>query len=47
MSQSSPQLSGEVIRLFYDLTTNEPFVSSSFPTSNTNIGLSLRFTIAQ
>jgi cell surface protein SprA len=35
------------IRLFYDQTINEPFVSSSFPTSNTNIGLSLRFTIAQ
>ncbi|HLG35364.1 MAG TPA: cell surface protein SprA, partial [Bacteroidia bacterium] len=35
------------LRLFYDQTINEPFVSSSFPTSNTNIGLSLRFTIAQ
>jgi cell surface protein SprA len=35
------------LRLFYDQTINRPFVSSSFPTSNTNIGLSLRFTIAQ
>ena len=35
------------VRLFYDQTINEPFVSSSFPTSNTNIGLSLRFTISQ
>ncbi|MBK5285300.1 MAG: cell surface protein SprA, partial [Bacteroidia bacterium] len=35
------------LRLFYDQNINEPFVSSSYPTSNTNIGFALRFTISQ
>jgi cell surface protein SprA len=40
------QISSNVaIRLFYDRTNNTPVVSSSFPTSNTNAGVSIRFTI--
>ncbi len=35
------------IRLFYDQTLTNPAISSSFPTSNTSVGLSLRFTLAQ
>ncbi|MFM9027304.1 MAG: cell surface protein SprA [Bacteroidota bacterium] len=35
------------IRAFYDFNSNNPFVSSSYPTSNTNAGLSVRFTLAQ
>ncbi|REJ83044.1 MAG: cell surface protein SprA [Bacteroidetes bacterium] len=35
------------IRLFYDFTSNNPFVSSSYPTSNTNAGIAIRFTLAQ
>lgn len=35
------------IRAFYDFSSNNPFVSSSYPTSNTNAGLSIRFTLAQ
>lgn len=35
------------IRLFYDMIINNPFVSSQFPNSNTNAGVSLRFTLAQ
>lgn len=35
------------IRLFYDRVITSPFISSSFPTDNTNAGLSLRFTLAQ
>ncbi len=35
------------IRLFYDRVITAPFISSSFPTDNTNAGLSLRFTLAQ
>ena len=35
------------IRLFYDWNGNDPFVSSSYPTSNTNAGISIRFTLAQ
>ena len=35
------------IRLFYDWNANDPFVSSSYPTSNTNAGISIRFTLAQ
>src|SRR5690606_37202685 len=35
------------IRAFYDLQINEPKVSISFPTSNINTGISLRFTLTQ
>ena len=31
----------------YDYNANDPFVSSSYPTSNTNAGISVRFTLAQ
>lgn len=33
------------LRLFYDQRINTPFVSLSYPTSNTNIGFSVRFTL--
>jgi cell surface protein SprA len=36
-----------MIRLFFDRMINKPAISSQFPTSNTNAGLSLRFTLAQ
>ena len=35
------------VRAFYDYNANDPFVSSSYPTSNTNAGISVRFTLAQ
>jgi cell surface protein SprA len=35
------------VRAFYDYNSNEPFVSSSYPTSNTNAGIAIRFTLAQ
>ncbi|HAN19142.1 MAG: cell surface protein SprA [Bacteroidetes bacterium GWC2_33_15] len=35
------------LRIFYDLNTSTPYVSSSYPTSNTNVGFSLRFTLTQ
>jgi cell surface protein SprA len=34
------------IRLFYDRIMNKPVISSSFPTTNTNAGVSLRLTLA-
>ncbi len=34
------------IRLFYDHIINKPVISSSFPTTNTNAGISLRLTLA-
>ena len=33
------------LRFFFDKTMNRPVVSSSFPTSNTNAGISIRFTL--
>ncbi|MBC7864403.1 MAG: cell surface protein SprA, partial [Bacteroidia bacterium] len=33
------------IRFFFDRTMNKPLVSSTFPTSNTNAGISIRFTL--
>jgi cell surface protein SprA len=33
------------LRFFFDKTLNRPVVSSSFPTSNTNAGFSIRFTL--
>ena len=36
------------LRAFYDLQINEPIVStSSYPTSNSNYGISLRFSLTQ
>jgi cell surface protein SprA len=35
------------LRLFYDRIINKPVTSLSFPTSNTNAGISLRFTLSQ
>ncbi len=35
------------LRLYYDKVINKPFTSSAFPTSNTNFGVSFRFTLAQ
>ena len=34
------------IRLFYDRILNRPLISNSFPTSNTNAGVSLRLTLS-
>ena len=33
------------IKAFFDKSINNPFVSSSYPTSNVNAGFSLRFTL--
>jgi cell surface protein SprA len=35
------------VRAYYDRVMNKPFVSTSFPTANTNAGLALRFTLSQ
>jgi len=35
------------LRFFYDRVANTPLISSSFPTANTNTGISLRFTLSQ
>ncbi|MFN8135344.1 MAG: cell surface protein SprA [Bacteroidales bacterium] len=35
------------VRFFYDQTISKPHVSQQIPTSNTNAGISLRFTLAQ
>jgi cell surface protein SprA len=35
------------VRFFYDQAITNPFVSSQFPNSTTNAGVSLRFTLAQ
>ncbi len=35
------------VRAFYDYVSTTPFISTSFPTSNTNAGISLRFTLTQ
>ena len=35
------------IRAFYDYIATTPFISTTFPTSNTNAGISLRFTLSQ
>jgi len=35
------------LRFFYDRIVNEPFTSNSYPTANTNIGFSVRFTLVQ
>jgi len=35
------------IRLFFDRIMNKPYISSQFPNSNTNAGVSVRFSLAQ
>ena len=35
------------VRAFYDRIVNTPVVSTSFPNSNTNFGIAIRFTLAQ
>jgi cell surface protein SprA len=35
------------MRVFFDKIMNTPYTSLSFSTSNTNIGVSFRFTLAQ
>lgn len=35
------------LRAFYDKVITNPFISNSFPTANTNVGISLRFTLSQ
>ncbi|TAL58764.1 MAG: cell surface protein SprA, partial [Bacteroidetes bacterium] len=35
------------LQIFSDHTMNNPFVASTFPTSNTNFGFSLKFTLVQ
>ena len=35
------------IRFFFDRVLNSPIVSASFPTANTNVGFSVRFTLAE
>ena len=35
------------VRAFYERVINNPVISTSFPSANTNLGVSLRFTLAQ
>jgi cell surface protein SprA len=35
------------VRAFYERVINTPVISTSFPSANTNMGISLRFTLAQ
>ncbi len=35
------------VRAFYERVVNTPVISTSFPSANTNLGISLRFTLAQ
>ncbi|WP_372773993.1 cell surface protein SprA [Mangrovibacterium sp.] len=35
------------LRMYYDKVINQPFTSSSYPTSTTSFGMSFRFTLAQ
>ena len=35
------------VRAFYERVVNTPVISTSFPSTNTNLGISLRFTLAQ
>jgi cell surface protein SprA len=35
------------LQIFADHVMNNPFVANTFPTSNTNFGFSLKFTLAQ
>jgi cell surface protein SprA len=35
------------IRAFYEQVINKPVISTTFPSSNTNLGISMRFTLTQ
>ncbi|MBP7515866.1 MAG: hypothetical protein KA791_15070, partial [Flavobacteriales bacterium] len=35
------------VRAFYERVVNKPVISTSFPSANSNIGISLRFTLTQ
>ena len=35
------------VRAFYERVINTPVISTSFPSANTSLGISLRFTLAQ
>ncbi|NOY37976.1 MAG: cell surface protein SprA [Chlorobi bacterium] len=35
------------VRMFFDRIVNKPFVATTFPSANTNFGISLRFTLVQ
>ena len=35
------------VRLFYDRVVNKPFITTSFPSANSNFGISLRFTLTE
>ena len=35
------------VRLFYDRLVNNPFISNSYRTTNSNFGLSFKFTLTQ
>jgi cell surface protein SprA len=35
------------VQVFYDRQVNTPYISSSYPTFNTNVGVSFRFSLAQ
>jgi cell surface protein SprA len=35
------------LRLFFDRIMNKPYISSQYPNSNTNAGISVRFSLAQ
>ncbi len=35
------------VKAFFDRTANEPLISTSFPTTSTQFGISIRFTLAQ
>ena len=36
-----------IVRLFYDRILNSPFISNSYRTTNSNFGVSFRFTLVQ
>ena len=36
-----------IVRLFYDRLVNSPFISNSYRTTNSNFGVSFRFTLTQ
>jgi cell surface protein SprA len=35
------------LRAFYERVINKPVISTTFPSANTNLGISLRFTLSQ
>jgi cell surface protein SprA len=36
-----------IVRLFYDRIMNSPYISNAYRTTNSNIGVSFRFTLMQ